>query len=244
MLRRMAETVTMRRRFRGPPESANGGYACGTVAGLVEGNRPVEATLRLPPPLETPLAAIRRDDGGAELRDGDVLVAEARPVERLDLEVPEAVDRDVADRASAGYPGFDQHDFLMCFVCGPDRSAGDGLRVFPGPIEDRDGFLACAWTPDRSLAGTDGAIDPRFVWSVLDCPGGNAAFHFDHGDAPAVLGRLAARLVAPVAVDEPVVVQGWLIGREGRKRHAGTAIFGAEGDLRACARAVWVDLRE
>jgi hypothetical protein len=36
-------------RFCGPPASANGGYACGAIAGLLGDG--VEVTLRCPPPL-------------------------------------------------------------------------------------------------------------------------------------------------------------------------------------------------
>jgi len=36
------------------------------------------------------------------------------------------------------------------------------------------------------------------------------------------------------------MVLGWQIAREGRKLHAGTALFGAEGGLRGIARALWV----
>ena len=46
-------------RYNGPPESANGGYACGLVAGLLGGV--VEVTLRLPPPLDRELGVVRQD---------------------------------------------------------------------------------------------------------------------------------------------------------------------------------------
>ena len=41
--------IVIDRRFRGPAESGNGGYACGVFARGEE----AEVTLRLPPPLET-----------------------------------------------------------------------------------------------------------------------------------------------------------------------------------------------
>jgi hypothetical protein len=63
-------------RFCGPPTSANGGYACGAIAERLGGG--VEVTLRRPPPLGRPLR-LQLGDGGAVVRDGDELVAEARP---------------------------------------------------------------------------------------------------------------------------------------------------------------------
>ena len=55
---RLPVVPTIDPRFNGPPGSGNGGYTCGLVAGLLGG--PAEVTLRLPPPLGTPLAWRRR----------------------------------------------------------------------------------------------------------------------------------------------------------------------------------------
>jgi hypothetical protein len=40
-------------RFCGPPDSGNGGYVCGLIAGRLDGQ--AEITLRAPPPLATPM---------------------------------------------------------------------------------------------------------------------------------------------------------------------------------------------
>jgi hypothetical protein len=45
----MTGSLNVARRFCGPPDSGNGGYVCGFIAGFVEGA--AEVTLRLPPPL-------------------------------------------------------------------------------------------------------------------------------------------------------------------------------------------------
>src|SRR5262245_33980313 len=82
----MADSVTIARRFRGPLTSANGGYASGLLAREVDADT-VEVTLRLPPPLERPLAVVDEGDGRTLLLDGDALVAEARPAE-LDVMPP------------------------------------------------------------------------------------------------------------------------------------------------------------
>ncbi|MDZ7826294.1 MAG: hypothetical protein U5R48_10095 [Gammaproteobacteria bacterium] len=36
------------------------------------------------------------------------------------------------------------------------------------------------------------------------------------------------------------MVTGWRLAEEGRKFEAGTALFGADGSLRAIARALWI----
>ena len=66
-------TVVIARRHNGPPETANGGYACGLVARHVDG--PAHVSLRRPVPLATPLELERHDDGHVTLHDGDALIA-------------------------------------------------------------------------------------------------------------------------------------------------------------------------
>ena len=90
--------ITFEQRFRGPLTSANGGYACGRIADYVEADA-VEVTLRLPPPLERPLA-VRPDADGVWRFDGDAVVAEARPAD-LGVEPSVSVSRDEAEVASA-----------------------------------------------------------------------------------------------------------------------------------------------
>ncbi len=76
------------------------------------------------------------------------------------------------------------------------------------------------------------------MWAALDCPSGWAVDEFSREGV--LLGRLAARLVAPVSGGEPHVVLGWPVGAEARKRFARSAVFTADGELRACARSTWL----
>jgi hypothetical protein len=103
---------------------------------------------------------------------------------------------------------------------------------------------AATWTPADELA-EDGAVRPRFVWAALDCPTSvpvtNDATDPDY--KPIVLARLAARRLADVEAARPHVIVSWPIAVDGRKRHAGSAIFTADGELRAYARALWIELR-
>jgi hypothetical protein len=220
-------------RFRGPPGSANGGYACGSVAELLGGG--MEVTLRRPPPLGRPLRLRRRNGDGAVVHDGAELVAEARPA-TVALGVPAVVSLARAERAAAGYPLFRGHPFPTCFTCGPDRAAGDGLRIFPGPVPGGD-LWAAPWTPDPSVADRDGLVAPEVVWAALDCPGGLAIM----GDDVAVLGRMVARVRARPRAGTPYCLLAWPDGApDGRKRPAGSALLDAHGRVLAAAHAVWV----
>ena len=55
------------------------------------------------------------------------------------------------------------------------------------------------------------------------------------------LGELAVALDGDVAVGEPCVVVGWETERDGRKHHAGTAIYDASGACRGVGRAIWLE---
>jgi len=223
-------------RFCGPAESANGGYACAMVARSMLGT--AEVTLRVPPPLGRPLRVESREAGVA-LLDGDVLVAEARP-SAVGVDVPACVSLDEAKRAAARYPWRDRHPYPTCFVCGPQRDAGDGLRIFPGPI-DNGSLYAAPWLPEVSLADSDGNVRAEFVWAALDCPGGIVTDLF--GEVGLILlGRLAVDIREPVKAGLPHLVQAWPIGRDGRKLNTATALFTADGRLCAVARAVWIEL--
>lgn len=223
--------VVIDSRFRGPPTTGNGGYSAGVVARALGGS--VEVTLRKPPPIDRELE-LRSTAGTVELRDGEVLVAEAREIV-FTLDVPSPPDFTRATELSKRYVGFLQHHFPSCFVCGPERHAGDGLRIFPGGDEGRP--VAAPWIPADDLA-REGWVSPEIVWAALDCPGYFGAAGPDHPRA--LLGRISAKLEAPVRAGERCVVMGWSLGREGRKIHAASALFGADGTLRACARQTWL----
>jgi len=225
--------IVIEPRFCGPTESANGGYTCGLVAQFV--GEPAEVTLRRPPPLGRPLL-VEREDQSVRVFDGGALVAEGVPTE-LELEVPEPVAFETAERASASYPGFASHAFPRCFVCGPRREPGDGLRIFASPVPGRD-VVAAPWTPSSSLADEHGRLRREFVWAALDCPGAFAVGFAERGET--VLGRFAARVDAVPAPGERCVVIGWPLGEDGRKLYAGTALFSEAGELYACARATWI----
>jgi hypothetical protein len=222
-------------RFCGPPATANGGYACGTIAELLGGD--VEVTLRRPPPLGRPLR-LRVGGGGAVAHDGEQLVAEAHPA-TVALAVPGTTSLSEARAAARRYPLFQGHPFPTCFTCGPDRAPGDGLRIFPGPLPGRE-LWAAPWTPDPSVADPDGLVAPAVIWAALDCPSGFAA---GVGDTVMVLGRMAARVLARPRAGRAYCLVAWRGGpAAGRKRSAGSALLDAHGGVLAVAHTVWVTI--
>ncbi|RAI60397.1 hypothetical protein [Roseicella frigidaeris] len=225
-------------RFRGPAGIGNGGYVAGLMAARL-GQQPAEVTLRRGWPLEAPVSLdgsaagiVARDAAGA-------VIAEAREA-ALDLAPPPPPSPSEAEAATRWFLGSAfSHSTGLCFVCGSAQAEGVGLRVFTGRVEGRPGIAAGLWRPDAAFAGEDGAIAPEFLWAALDCAG---AFAFSVNAAPQsmLLGRITGRLDGAVRPGEAVTVLGWQIGQEGRKRQAGTALFGADGGLRGIARATWI----
>jgi hypothetical protein len=124
-------------------------------------------------------------------------------------------------------------------VCGPQRDPGDGLRIFPGPVEGRD-LVACPWTPDPSLASALGAIRPEFLWAALDCPGGFAFSWSDEGTV--LLGELHVELRGEVSVGERCMLVAWELAREGRKHHTASALFGESGTCTGIGIGTWFEI--
>jgi hypothetical protein len=235
----MAEQVVIESRFRGPAESGNGGYACGALARFVDPHF-AEVTLRLPPPLDHPMDVEQVDGGEALLRDGDSLVAEAQTIEDFELAVPDPVGVEEAEAARHDSPLHQHHPFPGCFVCGPERAGGDGLGVVCGPIGSE--LVASPWEVDNSVPAEEGEVAAEIVWAVLDCPGGLSGMLVPEVGT-CMLGRLAARVHAPIEPGRTYVAIGWPIDHEGRKVHTGSAIFSADGKRLADALATWIELK-
>lgn len=231
--------VTIEHRFNGPPESGNGGYVCGLVAAALGGI--AEATLRQPPPLGVPLElTVENGEAALTTRDGG-LVASARPAE-LELELPAPPPLEAAREAARNYAGFHHHIFPSCFVCGPQREPGDGMRIFPGALggaQDMGGVVAAPWTPEATLTDDDHQVRDIFLWAALDCPG---YFSVGKKGEAAVLGRMTVEITGTAMADKPYIVLGWPVGRDGRKLYSGTAIFAEDGTLVARAKAIWIKI--
>lgn len=151
-------TMTIPHRFRGPPNSGNGGYVCGMLARNIAGA--AEVTLRAPPPLESALDVVEVSPGQWDLRQGADLVATGRAIS-LDLARLERATFEEAVEAEKRTPVKPQDHLLpMCFVCGPERAPGDGLRLFADPLSrnDADAVFAVPWMPAPNLAAADGLV--------------------------------------------------------------------------------------
>ena len=206
-------------RFNGPPGSGNGGYACGLVAGLLGG--PAEVTLRLPPPLGTPL---RWD--GERLLDGDARGGRGRgwptwTSSRLRrCPSPRRRRRRAATRASSGTPS------------PPASSAGRSATTATG----------CGSSPRRSRARTS---SPRRGSRTRSRRRSSGRPSTVPARSPSAGTRAASRCSGgwPREVrelprsGERCVVVAKPLGEDGRKLYAATALYGEDGGLLGRAAA-------
>jgi hypothetical protein len=254
-------TLTIPRTFNGPPDSGNGGYVAGRVAEALlqalglptvgDATPWVEVTLRTPPPLD--VAYDTRLDGGrlvVSAGDEATIVAEARTVVDVQVDAIPPVDLEAAQAAEARYLGLTTHPFPTCWVCGPARP--DGYHLQPGVLHagasaatgdgkgDDDSAVrtACRWSVRADAADpTTGEVPAASVWAALDCPGGWTALA---SGQVVVLGRITARVVSVPRVGDECVVQGRLLGSEGRKSWTSTTVTSAAGMEHARALATWI----
>jgi hypothetical protein len=236
-MKTQALEIVIASRFCGPSQSGNGGYTCGRLAALIRGDA-CEVTLRAPPPLDTPLR-VEWSAAGLRLWHQDQLIAEAKPTE-LELNPPTPPSWTEAQGAERSYRGLIHHDFPRCFTCGTQREPGDGLRVFTGPIEGK-GIVAASWIASAGDAEHGGRVPGEVLWASIDCAGAWATQ--SRSNAPSVLGRMAGRFYRHVTAGQRCIVLGWALGSDGRKHHAGTALFSADGELLGCAKQTWIEIR-
>lgn len=219
-------------RFNGPAGSGNGGWSAGALAAYVDADGgAVEVTLRQPPPLDTPMEVVEDDGVMTAMHEGAPALVARRAT--LAPEGVPAVSMALAREAATRYPGLEQHPFPTCFTCGTEREPGDGLRIFPGRVDDLDGRprVAAPWVA--------GEADLRVVWAALDCAGAWAA---DMEDRMMVLGRMTAEVLGtPVAGEEHVVV-GLARGSEGRKHRTATTVVDPRGAVLGRAEQVWIEV--
>lgn len=233
----------------GPDGSANGGYAAGLLAEASGLGGAVEVSLRLPPPLDTPLRVEPLDGDGVELLlDGDAeprLVATARRTDLADLHVPAdagAVDVAAARAASASFPYRDEHPFPRCLCCGIARDpAQPQLAIHCGAVPGTM-LHADAWVPVANLADPADAQVASIpaTWSALDCP---SASPFADPNRPAVLARFEVELTGRARIGAPHVLVAWELGRDGRKLSSASLLLDDTGAVVGRARALWIEVR-
>lgn len=234
----MRTTISVPAQFRGPPNSVNGGYACGLMARHIDG--PATAVLRAPPPLDTPMVLVREGEVVRLESEAGVLIGEARPGDAAVIPpVPPPPSLAAATRAATTFVGLTRMFHPICFTCGDRLDEGFGLRVFVGQVEGAaQGVVAGPWTPNPVFAEANGLIPAEVVWAALDCPGSVA--WVVQGGGGGLLGTMTCEVLRLPRAGEPTIVLAWPVERSGRKAVSGTALFTENGELLAHSHQIWI----
>lgn len=232
------QPITIAKRFCGPPTSGNGGYSCGLLGSRIQG--PSRARLVTPPPLDTPLT-LSEINGQWSLMHGEKLIGSAEPA-ALDLVPPAPPTLAQARDARTRYRGLGEHSFPTCFVCGPARAEGDGLRLFSGKVEGVD-MVACDWQPIPEFLDPHGNTRHEFVWSALDCPSYFALDIPVESGKICLLAQMTCSVDKHVPGDKPLIVYAWKRLIDGRKHFSAAALCNAEGEILARAEHLWIALK-
>ena len=245
----MQDTVVIPSRFRGPPQSGNGGYVSGAFAELLPtqpGLAP-EITLRSPIPLDRTMTVKRgaSETRGVDVFDNETLIAECRLIDSpfVDFTVPPCPDPARIEAAMPSSLAFtpninpllpNQKGFHpICFCCGVE--AEDGLHVYPAPLDQ--GHVAALWKTEEAWA-IDGKVPASFLWTAMDCP---AQFAFMNASIrTGLMGRMSAEILALPAAGATLIVSAWTIAVQGKKHFAGAALFDETGEQLARATTLWI----
>src|SRR5262249_7383885 len=139
-------TFRIARRFNGPHDSGNGGYAGGPAAQLLGPHAlktgAAEVTRRAPIPLEQTLRAPKTHRGLAIMTDDAatrIPIMSARPTHaaRPAVRSPPV---EAAKAATATFRSVEDPALRHYFACGPARAPGDGRRLFPDWLKEPSGL--------------------------------------------------------------------------------------------------------
>ncbi len=251
-------------RFRGPPDSANGGVAAGLYAclGEVALGQPVRrlnVRLHIPPPLLTDLPYSFEPDPldpsrttvTVATQDGTTVLSgwvSPDPDPVIPAEVAEHLGAHATLDAEQQHR-FDSwvepprrqpsEAFNTCFVCGPE--AEGGLRLRLRPVADDITWLD--WRPEPDWMNRDGvALLPAIA--SLDCTAaqGLAERGVVDGDEAFLLGTYDAEVLErPVGADATDLrIVTTYAGRDGRKVFTHQGLFTPDGRPMILGLATWI----
>ena len=236
------DTFTIPKQFCGPPSSSNGGYFCGVVASFFD--YAVEVRLKSPPPLDTPMQ-IRRDESLSQVFADDTLVAQVRRLEEPLEPAPFLPVESAKLCSEIGLEGsLINHPFPTCFVCGPQRDDGEGMRIFTGPGQDTK-LYAARWHTHRAWSSNGVDIDPKYIWSALDCPSSGPAFATSvqaESDIAYVLGTLSLKVSEKPKVNENYSIVCATDEKHERLYRTRVSLYADDATLLATGAAVWIQV--
>lgn len=230
--------------FQGPTGSGQGGWTAQRFLAAVADrtDRPLSVRLTAAIPLEVDLAIVAHDERWELIAPDGSTIMVATPWEPAFADT-RAVSLDAARTARRGFlDTVDEHPVPACFSCG---SLPDSMGVHAGPLGDGTDRFATDWTvPDWAADGT-GRVDPGVLWAAIDCC---AAWWvgWSRERRVALTAQYAVEQLHPLVPGATYALVGWSGDHDaewdGRKRHAASAAFDADGRCVARSVSFWISV--
>ena len=231
--------VVIGRRFNGPPDSANGGYACGVLARFLPSRRRSHCACR-----RRSAAArrtLRRGGRGAACSTATPSSPKAGRRTAIEVEPPARPSFDEAVAAGCSPPVARRSPSALGLLRLQPRSAATGVsRVAWSRSPAPTAVTQRSFVPDAERRrGRPGLAGGRLGRARLpQLPAGP----MERGPV-ALLGRMAASREREIRAGERLVAVGWSLGGGRAQAHSASALLDANGDVVARARATWIELR-
>ncbi len=230
------DPIRIGRWFQGPTGRGQGGWTAQRFAERVD--RPVSIALRAAVPLDTDLHVRAVGEQWELVAGPDTTIMHASELATGFADTP-AVSIEEAAAARARFGELvDDHPVPFCFSCGLQH---DSMRVHAGPLGD-DRF-ATEWTVPEWATRPDGRVDHGALWAAIDCC---AAWWvgYSRRSRTAFTAQYAVEVLHPLEPGATYALVGWSGDHgaewDGRKRHAASAAFHADGTCVARSVSFWV----
>lgn len=230
--------------FQGPTNSGQGGWTAQRFLAEVarHTDTPMTVAIRAAIPLDVDLSVVGGVDRW-ELVDPEgttIMVATGWDPNFADTE---PVTIEAARGARHRFlDTVDEHPVPSCFSCG---QLPESMGVHAGPLADGTDRFATDWTVPDWAVDDHGHVDPGALWAAIDCC---AAWWvgWSRERRVALTVQYAVEQLHPLEPGATYALVGWAGDHDpewdGRKRHAASAAFDADGRCVAHSVSFWLSV--
>lgn len=230
--------------FQGPTNSGQGGWTAQRFLAAVaeHTDRPMTAAIKAAIPLEVDLTVVGHDDRWELAAPDGTTIMVATPWEPAFADTSPVTIEAARAARHRFLDTVDEHPVPSCFSCG---QLPESMGVHAGPLDDGTDRFATDWTVPDWTVDEAGRVDPGALWAAIDCC---AAWWvgWSRERRVALTVQYAVEQLHPLEPGATYALVGWAGDRdpewEGRKRHAASAAFDAEGRCVARSVSFWLSV--
>lgn len=238
------DTIRIGDWFQGPTNSGQGGWTAQRFLAAIarHADRPMTAAIKTAIPLDVDLTVVPHADRWELVAPDSTVVMVASEWEPAFADTPPVT----VDAARAARRRFldtvDEHPVPSCFSCG---QLPESMGVHAGPLDDGTDRFATDWTVPDWAVDERGDVDPGALWAAIDCC---AAWWvgWSRERRVALTVQYAVEQLHPLEPGGSYALVGWGGDHDaewdGRKRHAASAAFDADGRCVARSVSFWLSV--